>query len=313
MAKILVTGAAGFIGSHVVEYLLECGVRREDLRLFVLKGESLKNLPDEDFDIVFGDIRKAADAQKAVRGVDVVYHLAAVTRDNWLSYTDVNFNGTRILINECKKQKIKKFVFFSTIAIYGLPAFIGNRENITETSSFQIEGEYAQSKFRAEELVRNSGLHYAIVRPTTVYGPRDKAGVYQLYKAIKSGYFFRIGRGENKVDYVYVKDLVHGARLAEKSKNNGEYILGAKNPVTFFELEKAVFSVLNKKIPLWYIPRSVGMLLACFANKLSLPISPNRVRVMTANYYFNSRKAISEIGYNPKTNFLTGIKLTYGS
>lgn len=312
MHKILITGAAGFIGSHVVEHLLERDIKRENLRLFILNGESLRNLPDENFDIVFGDIRNKSDVKKAVKGVNVVYHLAAVTRDNWLSYVDVNYHGTKILVSECKKQKIKKFVFFSTIAIYGLPAFVGNRENITENSTLQIEGEYAKSKFQAEKIVRESGLPYAIIRPTTVYGPRDKAGVYQLYLAIKKNYFFRIGNGKNKVDYVYVRDLVHGARAAELSSKNGEYILGAKRPITFLNLIKSVAKVLGKNIPFWYIPRWLGLLLAYLISPLSLPFSPNRVRVMTANYYFSSKKATREIGYNPKTKFTEGIKITYG-
>lgn len=312
MVKYLVTGAGGFIGSHMVEYLLDCGVKRKDLRLFVLNGESLQNLPSDDFDIVYGDIRNRSDVSRALKGIDVIYHLAAVTRDNWLNYTDVNYYGTKLLVDECKRQKIKKIIFFSTIAIYGLPAFVGNRENITENSTLQIEGEYAKSKFQAEKIVRESGLPYAIIRPTTVYGPRDKAGVYQLYLAIKKNYFFRIGNGKNKVDYVYVRDLVHGARAAELSSKNGEYILGAKRPITFLNLIKSAAKVLGKNIPFWYIPRWLGLLLAYLISPLSLPFSPNRVRVMTANYYFSSKKATREIGYNPKTKFTEGIKITYG-
>jgi nucleoside-diphosphate-sugar epimerase len=312
MKSILVTGAAGFIGSHLVEHLLKCGVKRDNMRLFVLKGEPLVNLPDENFDIVVGDIRNKTDVKKAMKNIDVVYHLAAVTRDNWLSYTDVNYNGTKVLIDECKRQKIKKIIFFSTIAVYGLPAFVGDRENITEDSLFKVEGEYAQSKYRAENLIKDSGLPYVIIRPTTVYGPRDRAGIYQLYHAIKNNYFLRIGNGNNSVDYVYVSDLVKGARLAQLSKKNGEYILGAQKPIKFIDLVKTVARVLNKKVPSWYIPRGLGLVLAYFTNLLSLPLSPNRVRVMTANYYFNSRKAVREINYNPKTSFRTGIKLTYG-
>lgn len=322
MSKILITGAAGFIGSHLVEFLLKDGVKRKDLRLFVLKGESIENLPNSSFDIIYGDIRNKKDVKKALEGdVNVIYHLAAVTRDGEGKYLDVNWRGTRVLLTACKHKKIKKFVLFSSIAVYGLPAFTGEGINISEKSIVQAVGDYAKSKLMAEQEIVKAHekfkLPYVIVRPTTVYGPRDKAGICQLYKAIKSGYFVIIGDGKNKMDYVYVGDLVKGARLAQLNKSNtGDYILGGIKPVTFSQISQQVAASIDKKIFKWHIPKVLGYKFAIFVetvNKLTgykLPMSVDRVTVMTSNYYFDISKARKEIKYHPIVSLKKGMRLT---
>lgn len=319
--KYLITGSSGFIGSHLVEYLVSDGVKPSEIRLLVPKRESLKNLPKLSFEIVRGDIRDINILKKITRDVDVIYHLAAVTRDGEGDYLDVNWRGTKNLIQALKNRKIKKFVFFSSIAIYGLPAFIGSKININEKTKKRIIGDYAKSKYLAEEEVIKAnklyGLPYAIIRPTTVYGPRDKAGIYQLYKAIKGRYFVMIGDGKNKMDYVYVDDLVRGARKAEVStKKTGDYILGSGRPVTFREIAGAISDSLGANLPGFNVPMKIGIFGGYVIEKinkifsLSLPFSSDRVKVMTSNYYFDISKAKKEIGYEPKISLNEGMEIT---
>lgn len=321
MSKTLITGAAGFIGSHLVRHLLEEGVSETDLRLFVFNDESLENLPDGKFDIYRGDIMDARDVERATEGIDVVYHLAALTNNAEGRYLEVNWKGTVNLLHACKAQKTRKFIFFSTIAVFGLPAFVGDKIDINEANEKLAIGEYALSKLKAEEEVGRAhkewGLHYAIVRPTTVYGPRDKAGIYQLYGAIKNGYFFRIGNGKNKVDYVYVEDLVRGARKAELSEcKAGEYILGANKPIAIKDLVDTVAKRARRKLSTWYVPTTLGFFLAriCeIANMLlgtKIPLSVPRVKVLVSNFYCDSTKAKRELNYTPSTPLAVGIKET---
>jgi nucleoside-diphosphate-sugar epimerase len=319
MGKILITGASGFIGSHLVDLLIQEKVPVKDIRLFILNGESLENIKHKNVEIVWGDILNIHDAKNAMKDIDIVYHLAAFTTGKDDSKFDVNWMGTRNLLKN-KTQKLKKFILFSSIAVYGLPSFLGDNTNISEKSPMKLVGGYAKSKFKAElELLKEhkrSGLSYTIIRPTTVYGPRDKAGIYQLYKAIKSGLFIRIGNGKNKVDYVYVTDLVKGARLAEVKKRSGDYIIGSCHPISFNDLVDCVAESIDNSVPNFYLPRSIALLIGKIADmstktfRVRLPISYDRVKVMTANYYFDCTKAQRELGYKPRVKFIEGARRT---
>lgn len=324
MRKILITGAAGFIGSHLVEQLLSDGEPLERLRLFIFNEESLKNLPPKNFDIIRGDIRDKSAVKKAMKNVDVVYHLAAMTvkpNRTYVDYKTTNVDGTQNLLNESIDKNIRKFVYFSSISVYGLPAYVGEINNLDESHPKQYAESYGRSKFEAEKLVIAAhdkyDIPYIIIRPTTVYGHRDHQSLIELFKAIDKGYFFMIGKGENKMDYVFVKDLVKGARQAELSKKKaGDYILGAREPVKFREIVRLVSKSLGKRVPNIYIPNTLGLILGytfSILNKLSgikFPFSIERARVMTTSCFFNIDKARREIGYNPNIDIEKGIKTT---
>lgn len=323
--KILITGAAGFIGSHLVELIL-----REEpidkLRLFVAEGESLDNLPKEKFDIVFGDIRDKKKLRHAMRNVSIVYHLAAKTIDGGKYYKDseykeVNIEGTRNLLYECRNRKIKKFVLFSSIAVYGLPAWTGDMRNFDELQPKKPVEIYGWSKLMAEnELIeahRRWDIPYVIIRPTTVYGPRDVRNLLELYRAIMKHLFFFIGNGKNKMDYVFVGDVVRGARLAQLSNNKeGDYIIGAGKPLTLNEIVRCVSSSINAWVIPLHVNKSLGLSLSYALSVVGkligvrFPLFPSRVKVLTSNCYFNTSKAEKELNYHPQISFEEGTKIT---
>lgn len=323
ISKILVTGGGGFIGSNLVRKLI-ASYPHSRIIVLLKPGESDVNLPESrNLEIVVGDINTKWVLNRVLDGVELVYHLAAVTRDNEGSYMKVNHIGTKTLLSCMKNKNVKRMVFFSTIAVFGLPAFVGDKVNINESTPREVIGDYAKSKQLAENEVIKAheswGLDYVIVRPTTVYGPNDRAGVYQLYKAIQSRYFVRIGNGKNKVDYVYVDDVVDGAILAAKTKKkSGDYILGSPDAITFNSLVDAVAKVARVRVSKFYIPKFMALVIADIIGKfskltgLNLPISKDRIKVMTANYTFNIDRARVDLGYNPKIDIIKGIKKTYG-
>lgn len=321
--KILITGAAGFIGSHLVDLLLEEGISANKLRLYIPKGESLSNLPKEKFDIVRGDIRDKATVKKAMQGIDIVYHLAAridFEGKSYADYKDVNVDGTQNLLDECGKN-IKKFIFFSSIGVFGLPAGIGDIINWDENHPKTYTNFYGQSKWEGEKKVMEAhakkGVPYAIIRPASVYGPREKGPTLALYKAIKNHQFLLLGNGLNKMHYVYVTDLVKAARLAEKSsRKTGDYIIGGPQPSTLNEIVLDIAESINGKIPNFYLPKNLALVLSYvmdYAGKLcgiKSPLFPSRVKTMTTNYFYNINKAKKELGYSPKVNFRKGAMLT---
>lgn len=323
--KILITGAAGFIGSHLVELLLK-EEPIERLRLFIAKGESLNNLPSKKFDIITGDIRNLKIVKKAMGNVSVVYHLAAKTIDGSfyypdLEYEEVNVKGTQNLLTECKNSRIEKFILFSSIAVFGLPAWTGDMINWDESYPKKPVEVYGRSKLEAEKAViaanKRWGIPYAIIRPTNAYGPRDKRNLVELYKAIKNHRFFFIGKGDNRMDYVFVKDVTRAARLAQLSnRKSGDYIIGGGKPLTLNEIVKNVSQSIHTAVFPIHTPKIIGLALSNVINSMgklagiSPPLFPSRVKVMTSNCFFNISKAKKEIGYHPQVSFERGTKIT---
>ncbi len=323
--KILVTGATGFIGSHLVEYLLEKKVPLSRLRLFIKPGESLENLPGKNFDTIYGDIRDKKAVKRAMKDVATVYHLAAkidFDGKTYNEYKEINVQGTKNFVDEAVKNKnFKKFVNYSSIGVYGLPAGIGDIINWDETHEPTFTNFYGRSKWEAEEVVREAHkkfkLPYAIIRPASVYGPREKGPTLALYRAIKSGQFLMIGSGNNKMHYVYVTDLVAATYLAGISKKeDGEYIIAGAKPTKFIDIVKYVAKSINKPIPKFCVSKSSALVIAHICQLITtltgiaLPLFPSRVKTMTTTYYYSIEKAKKELGYVPKVPFETGIKKT---
>lgn len=322
--KILITGAAGFIGSHLVDLLLSEGVRPEQLRLIIPKNEPLDNLPDFKFDIIRGDIRDKKLVQKACQGVSIVYHLAAridFDGQTYEDYKDVNVDATRYLLQACRDQHLKKFIFFSSIGVFGLPASIGDILGWDEEHPKTYTNFYGQSKWEGEQVVikahQDWKIPYAIIRPASVYGPREKGPTLALYKAIKNRQFVMIGDGRNKMHYVYVTDLVKAARLAEQSSfKTGDYIIGGKTPTTLKELTTDIAKSLHVTLPNWYIPTTLALGISYIFEFLGnligikLPIFPSRVRTMTTSYYYDISKATKQLKYQPQIGIKEGTKLT---
>ena len=324
MKKILITGAAGFVGSHLVEELLASGEPLERLRLFVFNEESLENLPQDKFEIIRGDIRDKKAVKRAMKNVDVVYHLAAMTvkqNRTYADYKSTNVDGTKNLLDECIGKKISKFVFFSSISVYGLPAHVGEIKNLDESHPKKYAEDYGRSKLEAEKLVITANDKYkiphVIIRPTTVYGPRDHQSLIELFKAIDKRYFIMIGDGENKMDYVFVKDLVKGARQAQlSSKKSEDFILGMGKPVKFKKIVKLVSKSLGRNNHYISVPKELGLVVggifSFFSNisGIRFPFSSKRVKVMTTTCFFNINKAKREIEYNPSIGIEKGVNIT---
>jgi nucleoside-diphosphate-sugar epimerase len=281
-------------------------------------------LTDKKLDIVFGDIRNKKNIKKAMKDVDVVYHLAAKTDfegKKYREYKNVNVLGTKNLVDACKKGGIKKFVFFSSVGVYGFPAVVGDIKGWNETHPKTFTNYYGRSKVEAEEIIVNAhqkwGLPYCIIRPTTVYGPREKGPILSLFKAIKSKVFFFIGDGDFKLHYVFVDDLIKAARLAEKSKlNAGDYIIAGPMPEKFKDIVRYMAKSIGLSTPKLKIPGLIIMPIAYVLGvigkiiRIKPPLYPRRVRTLTRNCYFDISKAKHELGWIPRTTFKKDAKLT---
>jgi len=299
--SVLVTGGAGFIGSHVCERLLEEGnevVCVDDFNDFYspkTKKNNLSLLECDNFTSIKADIRDNKSLGKTFDGVDSVIHLAAragirPSIENPLLYEDVNVKGTLNLLELCREKGVKHFVFGSSSSVYGL-------NKIPFKEGDLLSGPispYAATKIAGEALCHAYhhlyGIKTSILRLFTVYGPRGRPdmAVYKFTKLIDEGKPIQVyGGGTSKRDYTYVSDIVEGVVAAWKKKFDYEILnLGDSNTVELNQLISLIENALEKT-----------------AKKRHLPEQPGDVPVTFADISKSRRK----LGYKPKVLIEEGI------
>lgn len=304
--KILVTGGGGFLGSHLCRRLLKEG---HDIRILKSpsQNENGDNFAEEAIktEIVVGDIRDFKSAAGAVRGCDVVFHLAGIisywNRLNALQY-EVNVIGTRNIVNACLQEKIKRLIHTSSTAAVG----VSEDKLADETTPYNLEPlgvNYCDTKHWAEVEVYEGikkGLDAVIVCPASMYGPGDirriKHDALFNFKGVMG--LFYVGGGIAVVD---VEDAVEGEIRAWKKGRRGErYILAGEN-LTFYEIRKTIAEALGRKIPKIRLPHFVFLALGCVLDFLSYftgkrpKITPAMARFNKMKFYFSNEKTKKEL------------------
>lgn len=279
--RILVTGGAGFIGSHVVNMLLNAGY---EVRVIDnLSTGKLANIRDcvksGKVDLFRGDIRESEVVRKCVDGVDAVIHLAAITSVTFsLGHPSLTFEtnvmGTLNLLNSCLEENVKRFILFSSCSVYGEPMYLPIDENhLTHPVT-----PYAESKLVAERYCgifqEEHGLETAILRLFNVYGPRqglsDCSGVVaQFVEQVRRGLPLVIcGDGSQTRDFVHVWDVAEAVLRALKNENvAGEiFNIAYGKPYSLNELAKTVLEVADVDLDIVYDKPRVGDLKHSFAD-----------------------------------------------
>jgi dihydroflavonol-4-reductase len=254
-----VTGASGFLGSHVAKVLCEQGAR---LRLLVRASSNLKNLQGLNADTVTGDLRDPASLEKALAGCDTVFHVAADyrlwVRDPHQMYR-ANVEGTRALLDAARKNAVQRIVYTSSVATIG---FTSNGHAADEDSPVSLDdmiGHYKRSKFMAEQIALEagrSGMHVVTVNPTTPVGEQDVKPTPTgriVLDFLKRKFPAYVETGLNLVD---VRDCARGHVAAlEKGKSGERYILGGENLTLKQILDKlaAITGLSSPRVKLPYI------------------------------------------------------------
>jgi nucleoside-diphosphate-sugar epimerase len=301
--KVLVTGANGFLASHVIAELLKRGyfVRGMD------RGNQGALIPcSANYERVVGELTQSEDINRAVEGCDAIVHVAANTsqrvKDEKIRH-QVNVEATRMLLDAAKTNRIRRFVFVSTANTigYGSATNPGN-ESFPIGSAFRRSG-YALSKQKAEEMVlsevNNSNLEAVIVNPTFMIGPYDSkpsSGKILLMFHNRSHIFLTSG-GKN---FIHVRDVATGVCQAlEKGRKGERYLLGNENLTysRFFKMATEASGLNQKQV---VIPRflliAVGMVTDCL-RKLGLQteLSAVNARILCIRNYYDCSKAVSEL------------------
>jgi nucleoside-diphosphate-sugar epimerase len=314
----LVTGASGFVGSHLAEYLVGRG---NAVRCLVRKTSNLKYLNDQGVELAYGGLDGETDWNGVLDGVDTIYHVAGLTfARRRQDYFKVNHKGTESLIAAAlaRRGAIKKFVYISSLAAVG-PSLDGRP--VTEASETRPISPYGQSKLLGEEAVRAAGdlLDVTIVRPPAVYGPRDYA-IYEFFKAIARGIAPRIGRTDMSVSLVHVRDLAEGIVLAAESdaSRGRTYFISSDMGYSMSAINKLLMNILGCRARSISIPRSLAYGMALGAEAVSAVlnrppvINRDKVRDLSqASWVCSIDAARRELGYSQKIPLEAGLRDTY--
>ncbi|HVA94439.1 MAG TPA: hopanoid-associated sugar epimerase [Candidatus Dormibacteraeota bacterium] len=304
--KTLVTGATGFLGSHIAR---ELSGRGEDVRVLARASSDLRALEGFRSESAVGDLRDAASLDRALDGVSRVFHVAADYR-LWASdpreIYESNVTGTQNLLEAARRAGVEKFVYTSTVATIAVPREGRLPNEQTQSSVAEMIGHYKRSKFQAEQcalLAAEAGLPVIIVNPTTPVGPGD-------WKPTPTGKIivdFLNGRMPGYVDtglnFVPVEDCARGHLLAAERGRVGErYILGGRN-LTLKQILDMLAAISGRRAPRWKFPHALAYAAACVDTGVSrmlgrAPQIPlEGVRMARHKMFVDASKAGRELGF----------------
>lgn len=288
--KVLVTGAKGFIGRHLVDGLIAENANALGLSI---DGEG----PEKNgLRWVAGDITKPASVLDLCKDVDIVYHLAAISNvdasiRNPVRTIETNVMGTTNMLEEARKAEVKKFVYVSSAHVYGVPQYLP----IDENHPVVPRETYAASKIAAENIVQaygNSyGMEYVILRPFNIFGPgQDPSFLIPgvVDQALKNG-IIKVGNIEPTRDFLYVKDLVN-AFISAGRNGKGIYNVGSGEEIRIADVVTTIRNSINPAIKIDVVEDRKRM------NKIEIP----RMRA--------DIQKISSTGWKKTVDFTDGIK-----
>jgi dihydroflavonol-4-reductase len=311
-----VTGANGFVGSHLVDYLLEKG---EEVHAIVRSTSNLQWLDGRNVKIHTCGLNRSEKLKPIFEGADYIYHIAGIvkvpTKDGFIKG---NVDMTRnVMEAAAANSRIKRVLITSSMAATG-PAKLG--ESVDETSPLRPIEPYGESKVAQESLAQEYAdrVSSTIVRPPGIYGPRDTE-IFAFFKAINKGIRPTIGSGPKEMSLIHVRDLVEGMyQAATNEKAAGQiYFMGSMERYNWKQLGVIASEVMGNKTRPVKIPHFVifgigfvGQFLESTFG-MDIPINKDRAYRMTRpSWYCSSKKAADELGFKQTISIEEGFKKT---
>jgi nucleoside-diphosphate-sugar epimerase len=315
---IMVTGATGFLGSALVNKLLE---HQQEVRILTRDAQKAHALFGDAVTIISGDITDAPQVQRAIEEADTLYHLAGRLYHPATPaelYYQTHVEGTRILLHACQGQtQLRRIIHVSTTGVHG----ITGATPANEDAPFAPTNPYERTKLEGELLAlkayQEDGLPVSIMRPGLVYGPSD-LHLLGFFRTIKKGLFRVIAGGKAYLHPVYIEDMLAAFLLcAESAQAVGRtYNIAGNQIVSIRQLATEIARALDRDLPKGSIPLWLANLASdIFAITPGMkgeqaPLTRSRVKFLTHSRAYDISRAQSELGYSPRVELEEGLKMT---
>ena len=322
----LVTGATGFLGSHICERLVQAN---QPVRALVRAASDTAFLDSLGVDKFVGDLTDPDSCKAACHGVDVVYHAAAKVGDwgRWDQFQSHTIDATRNIAQAASAVGVRCFLHISSISAYGHPN--GANLQLDETAPLGANvhkwSYYTLAKVAAEKLLwqmhADGSLPLTVIRPSWIYGPRDRTSIARLHRMITTGRIKILGSGDNRLNTVYAPNVADACLLAveHSDKSIGQaYNVSNDGPITQIQYLSKLAGAFNCPAPTRHVPywlayslgfdcEAVGRLL-----RLKKPpfITRYSVWLMGRDVYFSTDKARTQLNWQSRIGYDEGIKLT---
>ncbi len=298
-----ITGASGFIGGHLEELLKKKN----------LKYRKIGRKKDSDF--VINQINSKTDWSQALKGVDIIFHLAGrahamreKNEDKYEFHKKINFEGTKRLVEKASEMGVKKIIFLSTVKVFGEKSNLGNKFELSSKSN--PKDKYAISKLHAEEYLINAankmGLEFVIVRTPIVYGPNMKANFLSLYFLVYLRFPFPFGKIKNKRSIIYVGNLVdflYNCALIPLASGK-TFLISEKSSFSTQEIIRFISLSLEVPSVIFPFPLRILKILALIFGK------KNQFSSITESFEIDSSESYRILKWEPPFNIYDSFKIT---
>lgn len=311
--RAFLTGASGFIGSHLVEHLFQ---KKWHIKALLHKSKISK---EEEIEVIRGDIRDFHALRNALVGTDVLFHMAAALGSaiiNKKDFFDINVVGTKNILKAAKAANVKRIVHLSSAGVLGS---VRKDEIAPEDYSLHPRNSYDESKLEGERFalqMAREGMNIVIIRPGWVYGPGDRR-TFKLIKVIDKKKFVLVTKGKTWQTPIYIQDLIKGILLcAEKGKKGEIYNLSGGEVLSVREIVETIASATGKKIPPFTLPLFPVKSAAWFTEKIfflfkrEAPLNRAKLSFFIHPKPLSIKKAEKDLGFVPQMNFKDGMDST---
>jgi 2-alkyl-3-oxoalkanoate reductase len=315
---ILVTGAGGFLGGHLVDLLLERG---ESVRILARPDEDITRLAQTEVKVYRGDLTDYASLEAAMDGVKRVLHCAARTGP-WgpeMEYKQVNVLGPKNLVQAAMAAGVQRIVHVSSITVHGVDI----RGSADEEAALRGGVDpYSRTKVAGElvlqQLIQDKNVPVTIVRPGLIYGPRDANSFARFARLVQQGQMPIIGSGHNHLPLIYVTDVARGILLASEAEQalGRAYLLVNDEPVTQRDYFTAIATELGVAPPKLHIPYRLALGLGATAELIGQvtrrqqppPLMRFGLMQVGGENRFVISRARNELGFSPQINLTEGVR-----